>query len=316
MEKILKENNFTGVALVEQHDQILLHKAYGYADFEHHVQNHIDFAFPIASISKIYAAILTLKLFEQGLFNLEMPLESYFGYPFQQITPHHLLTHTSGLWAYTDFYTVDLLRSMPLDQASLFQKVQIHDLTFKPGTHFEYNNLNYLYLEWFLEKLTQKPYKDLLQELIIDPLNLKKTGFFKDPTSLNAPYGYINDHYEKALPIHPSWLGAGAGLSSTAQDLLIFSKAFIKGHILKQETFLKMLSPNLENYGYGITLKPYENMFSYYHEGGIDGFSTVLLCNPQNNLTLILLSNKTCNIMDLEQSIEELILNKKSSLSR
>jgi len=50
-------------------------------------------------------------------------------------------------------------------------------LEFKPGTRFSYCNSGYFLLGMIIEKLTGKPYEQVVREIIFEPLQMTHSGF-------------------------------------------------------------------------------------------------------------------------------------------
>ena len=99
-----KENRFNGNALIAQRDKILLQKSYGYKNFATHVLNDANTIFQIGSITKQFTATVILKLQEEGMLSVNDRLDKYFP-QFKyagEITIENLLTHTSGIYNYTN----------------------------------------------------------------------------------------------------------------------------------------------------------------------------------------------------------------------
>jgi len=72
-----RHGDFNGVILVAEKNNILYHKAFGFADFEHKRLNTLHSRFPIGSITKLLTATAALQLVDQGLLNLEAPIRNY-----------------------------------------------------------------------------------------------------------------------------------------------------------------------------------------------------------------------------------------------
>ena len=98
------EEGFSGVVSVSQGNKVLLERSYGWADAEREIPATLDRKFMIASISKSFVAASILKLEEQGKLSTHDMIGKYLpGYPSwasDQISIHHLLTHTSGIRDY------------------------------------------------------------------------------------------------------------------------------------------------------------------------------------------------------------------------
>lgn len=86
-------------------------------------------------------------------------------------------------------------------------------------------------------------------------------------------------------------LGAGA-MVSTPSELTVFIEALFQGKIISQESLntMKIIS---DNYGMGIFQIPFYDKIGFGHNGGIDGFTSVLGYFPEDQLAVALTSNGT-----------------------
>src|SRR6476646_8120214 len=99
-----KLNKFNGSALVAKNGVILLNKGYGYRDAESKTPNDEETIFQLGSITKQFTSAVILKLQEEKKLSVSDKLSKYFpGYPKgDSITLRQLLTHTSGVFNYTN----------------------------------------------------------------------------------------------------------------------------------------------------------------------------------------------------------------------
>ncbi len=90
---------YSGTILVAKGDEILLSKGYGMADYEENISNEPDNVFAIGSITKSFTAVAIMQLHEKQLLNVNERISKYIdgNERGDDITVHHLLTHTSGL---------------------------------------------------------------------------------------------------------------------------------------------------------------------------------------------------------------------------
>ncbi len=99
-----KLNKFNGSALIVERRNIVLQKSYGYKNVESHSLNDANTIFQIGSITKQFTATVILKLQEEGKLSVNDKLSKYFpefAYG-GTITLENLLTHTSGIYNYTN----------------------------------------------------------------------------------------------------------------------------------------------------------------------------------------------------------------------
>ena len=102
--QIIQGDSPGAAVLVAKDGKILFKKGYGYSNIGDHVSITPETKFRIGSITKQFTAAAILKLKEQGKLDLNDPLSKYLpDFPRgQEVTLHHLLTHTSGIHPYTE----------------------------------------------------------------------------------------------------------------------------------------------------------------------------------------------------------------------
>ncbi|MGL5649266.1 MAG: serine hydrolase domain-containing protein [Clostridium sp.] len=113
MEKRINNiKNFSGVIKISKHKEVIIEKAYGFADIPNERENNIDTRFGIASGAKLLTAISICKLVEQGKLKFDSLLKEYIKCDNfdENVTVKHLLTHTSGL---PDYFYVDFTEIIP-----------------------------------------------------------------------------------------------------------------------------------------------------------------------------------------------------------
>jgi CubicO group peptidase (beta-lactamase class C family) len=299
LDQYLSEQKFNGSVLVGYKGEIIFQKGYGFQDKENGVKNSEDTAFLVGSITKQFTAAAILQLQEQGKLQVTDTLYRYFPeYPnSENITIYQLLTHQAGLPEYLDLYEeTDYGKEYTVDQ--LLEKVQDAPVKGQPGEKFEYNNTGYNLLGGIIEKVSGQSYDDYLQEHIFAPAGMKHSAFgFDSDRQPERAVGYLNEEFEKAPFVHPSFSFAGGAISSTLEDLFLWDRALAGDKILskksKQEMFKsytkETLMPN-QAYGYGMYIV--EEGKSMYHPGFINGYSSNIFRSTENALVVIGLSNQ------------------------
>ena len=134
----------------------------------------------VGSVTKTFTTVIVLKLVEEGRLGLDDLIAKWFpDFPnSQEITIRQLFNHTSGI---TEIIPKVLMRSIlpgtywkPDELVAL---IAGDGSNFTPRGTFEYSNTNYIMLGLIAEKITGKPFAQLLHEDIIDPLGLRNTYF-------------------------------------------------------------------------------------------------------------------------------------------
>lgn len=109
---------FNGTALVSQNGVVLLNKGYGFKNVGSKNPNNENTIFEIGSITKQFTATVILKLAEQHKLSISDKLSKYYpNYPKgDSITIEYLLTHTSGIFNYTN--DVEFMKSEAIKPAT------------------------------------------------------------------------------------------------------------------------------------------------------------------------------------------------------
>ncbi len=191
-----------------------------------------DTIFLLASISKPILATAVLQLAEEGQLVLSEPVARYIPElatpATSSVTAWHLLTHTSGIAEVTWPETV---RQRPAVAVGL-DPARRMPLRFVPGARFAYSTLSFYLLAELITRLGGQPYPEYLRERIFAPLAMADTSF--DPRAAGArvapvhgidPDGALGD--EEAVRYFISLAMPGAGLWSTAADLVAFGQAML-----------------------------------------------------------------------------------------
>ncbi len=297
-----KVNKFNGNALIVQQGEVLLQKSYGYKNFATHVLNDSNTIFQIGSVTKQFTATVILKLQEEGKLSVQDKLSKYFP-QFKyanKITLENLLTHTSGIYNYTnDIDEADsAIVCNPADKQLALDLIFKHNLDFKPGTQFRYCNSGYYLLGMIIEKVTGKSYEQNVRDIIFTPLQMTHSLFdFKHSADTNIATGYqtLNDSIQKEASAWrwDSTVSYAAGaIWSTTGDMHKWAQAIADKKILAAESWKAMLTPHLDKYGYGVYIDSVFNKQTISHGGGLAGFITYLCYYPGEDVTVILLNNE------------------------
>lgn len=298
-------NKFMGSVAVSKNGQIIYLKSIGFSDIENNLKANEKTVYRIGSISKSFTAVLILKAVENKKLDLNQTIDKWFPSieNSNKITVEQLLNHRSGIFNFTNDFNYLNWNTESKTEKEMIQIIKEGGNISKPGNKTEYSNSNYVLLTYILEKVFNKSYPKLLDELIIKPVNLKYTYVFgKINTEKNESKSYkFNGSWEEESETNNTIpLGAGA-IASTPSDLIKFANALFNEQILTKESFEKMKVMK-DGYGYGLFQIPFYESIGFGHTGGIDGFSSVYSYFPDKNISYALISNAT-NINNNDVSI-------------
>jgi CubicO group peptidase (beta-lactamase class C family) len=306
MFKEILTNNSPGAAvLVAQNGKILFEKGYGLANIGDRVPVTPQTKFRIGSMTKQFTAAAILKLQEQGKLNLDDKLSKFIpDYPRgDEVTIHHLLTHTSGIHNCTskpDFLQKVGVHHTPEDWIKSFEN---DPYDFDPGQKWNYSNSGYVLLAFIFEKVSGEKYEDYMRETFFEPLGMTNTGVCNSSDILDheaCGYTYQAGQVKKALYWDMSNGYGGGNLYSTVGDLYRWNEALFNGKALNQASLEAAFTPvhvsddntpRVDGYGCGFMIQKLRGLIEIAHGGGLHGFSSYMLRIPKENLTVAVLLN-------------------------
>jgi CubicO group peptidase (beta-lactamase class C family) len=314
----------SGVAvLVAKDGQVIFKKGFGYANIGNSEPVKPDTKFRIGSITKQFTAAAVLKLQEAGKISVTDKLSKFLpDFPrADEVTIHHLLTHTSGIHSYTSKPDFINKVTSAITEEDLIAYLRNDPYDFNPGEKWLYNNSAYFILGHIIGKVAGKPYGDYLKETFFDPLAMTSTGVHSSKLNLqNEAKGYSgqNDQYVLAPDWEMSWAGGAGALYSTVEDLFKWNEAVFNGKVLSEHSMKAAFTPVLlsngskpENakYGYGWALNEYRGQDIIEHSGGLHGFSSQMARYPEENTTVVLLTNTMPPVVNMNSNrIAEFLL--------
>jgi CubicO group peptidase (beta-lactamase class C family) len=306
--------DYNGVAFVSLKGKKLLKKGYGYSDRYKNIRNKANNVFMIGSITKQFTAELILMLAKENKLDLQDKLSKYYpDFPSgDKITIEHLLTHTAGLYNYTEDTLWKKHPTMSLSHEQMIDIFKNKPLEFEPGSKFEYCNSGYILLTYIIEKVSGKPYTVFARERIIAPLGMTHSGFdfanLKSKDKVACYEGVIIDSFYVAeIEDSTQSLGAGA-MYSTVDDLYKWHRALQSYKLLDKEWQQKAYKIYKDRYGYGwFIANDFCGQKVLAHSGGISGFYTHFTRVEKEDLCISLLANVRSNGIDLNEISKNII---------
>lgn len=295
-----------GVAVTLVKENHIIHcQGYGLANLEWEQPVTSRTVFGLGSLTKPFTAIAMMLLEKQGKLHLDDPIQTYLpDYPDSRytVTLMHLLTHTAGLPNFVtqpEFWEKHAAVKTSVEEViALFKDLPFD---FEPGTRYSYSNSGYVLLGRILERLLDMSYADAIQQLIFKPLGMTHS-YYLTPESIipsrASGYAHTEQGYQHARFITAAVKYAAGGLGSTLEDLLLWDAALREERLLDRMTQDRMYTPvqlvdgHQENYGLGWGIGYYRQHHFICHAGGVPGFSSFFGCYTEEDVTIIVLSNR------------------------
>jgi len=253
MRALVDEGKLANVeTLVARHGKVVQLDAYG-------VQNLTDkkpvtrtTIFRLASMTKPIVGVAMMMLWEQGKWTLDDPVAKHIpefsglkvataGGDVQQTRPmtmRQLMSHTAGFDVNAGYTKLKLPnRSQPLQ--SFIDSLAKLPLAAQPGTDWRYGPSVDIQ-GYLVEKLSGQPLDVFLQTKIFEPLGMKDTGFWVDPSKIDrvtsvftyAPDNRLmtaNAESQRSPGVKPAFLSGSGGLLSTIDDYFRFAQMVLNG---------------------------------------------------------------------------------------
>ncbi len=297
VQSYVKSQEFMGAVLVADQD-ILLSKGYGFANLEWQIPSTPTTKYRLGSLTKQFTAAAILILEERGLLKIEDFIAQHMPNApsaWKHIKIFNLLNHTHGIPNYTqfpEFRAITACKKTPLEQIQIFID---KPLDFEPETQYAYNNSGYVLLGYLIEVLSGQTYEAFLKENIFSPLDMQDSGYDSHIDVIpHRAAGYSKDDsgtFTNAEYLDMSLPYAAGSLYSTTEDLRKWTQGLFDGKLLSSASLHKMTQPFKEHYGFGFEIKEIDGLKVITHDGGINGFNTVLIYCPETKTSIIVLSN-------------------------
>jgi CubicO group peptidase (beta-lactamase class C family) len=294
VDRIAREDGFSGVILVARGDRVLLRKAAGLADRERNIPNTPETRFPIWSMTKQFTAAAIMLLVQDGSLSVSDPVSKH--YPaappaWRDVTIQHLLTHSSGIG---DFREAD---QPGFDSSEdTLRLAAARPTAFAPGTAHQYNSAGYVLLAVMIERVSGQRYIDFLNSRMFSPLGMRQTGFGEIPQSNLVGYRRTPEgQWQRGGTGYTAGVEGAGGVYSTVDDLRIWHRALTTDRILSAQSRRAMFTDYGHKYGYGWRLASKHGRQLIWHSGNYEsaGTASILDYFPEEGLTVIVLTNNT-----------------------
>lgn len=309
-----------GAMTIAYKGQVVFCKPYGVKRAGTHDSVNVHTCFRLASVSKGFAGVLAVKMKEREAIDLDTPIIAYFPslnlsktYNEEHVTLRNVLSHTSGLLA----YSFDPYVESGLNMRQIYDKLHVAKIDANPGQHYAYQNVMFSLLDTVLQLRTGMTYGDLMSEFIFQPLGMQdaSVGFngFVDSKNFAYPHKMVsaktlsyracdlNDRYYTTAP--------AAGVNASISDMGIWLNAILGNysHVVSPNAIKDISTPcvhipqksakywgcNLQSkdYGMGWRVYTYKNEQILYHGGFVQGYRAEVVVWPEKQIAMAMLLN-------------------------
>ena len=323
----MKEFGVPGVALGVIDGQSLTVRGLGVTSVEDSIPVNAHTVFPIASISKTFAATAMMRLVEQGKVDLRAPVRTYIpnfrvrdSTVSQDVTVWHLLTHLGGWEGQVggpDRGTATLENFVATTLPDLMQVAP-------PGKAWSYNNAGFSIAGRVIEIVTGKSINAAMRELVFQPLGLEHAGTTAGDFIVNRfAAGHTSRDGKTTLqrPFTPSAAVTTGGVGLCITDMLTYAR-FQMGdgtaangeRVLDRQSLELMRMPQAhkqgtdDDIGLAWHIRRVGPVHTYGHGGTLGGHILLLELVPERNFAIAILTNASTGwrlIQDVERAALE-----------
>lgn len=265
--------------------------AAGWHDRKKEIPANPHALFKIASITKLYIAVATTKLVNEGRLSLDKTLAEYFPELAERIeysdkiTLRMMVQHRSGIPNFVDH--PDYWTKPPKNRQETLEYALDLPADFEPGEDYGYSNTNYMLIEDLIDKTLGYPHQQYIKENILIPLGLIHTyGSLREVNIDDVMSGYY-------VGVETDFKYENTGLMiATAEDVGQFVRALNDGSVFNEgEQAI------------------YSSIYVYEHTGLLPGYQSIAKYHKDMDMVVIQFNNTT-NFDGYDWNLAEIIYNR------
>lgn len=259
--------------------------------------------FEIGSITKVFTSLLMVKMASEDLFDINHRIDDYLGFKLNgnaSITFKQLANHTSGLPRIPPgLFLESVFKNKENPYKDYNEERLVHYLKYnlkkKRRVKYRYSNLGAGILGFILSQIGRKPYEDLLQELIFQPLKMYETSTNRDLLINDLVVGLNKKGHPTSNWDITSLAGAGAIISSVSDlakfTVANFNRENAEFNLQRKKTFKANPVTNVALGWHMVNFKLAGGNEWHIHDGGTGGYRSVIIMDVKQQNGVVVLSN-------------------------
>ena len=321
VERLMAAGRVPGLALaIVDGGEIVYQRAFGYRDVERRLPLTDTTVMYAASFTKAMFAYMVMQLVEEGVLDLDRPVESYLRRPlpeypdyadlardprYRRITARMLLSHTSGFRNWRFFSPTGAL-----DTAGTL------DIHFDPGSRYSYSGEGIQLLQLVVEEVTGRSTAELMRESVFDRFGMTRTSMLWEPHFAGDVANGYDEQGTSLRHRRRRSVRAAGSVDTDLADVARFARGVLRGDGLRPATRAAMLSPQIRinsthqfptpptdttdrdaaialsyGLGWGLLDSPYGR--AYFKEGHDDGTENYMIAFDAPKLAMVIMTNSS-----------------------
>ncbi len=320
IEQLMTDAQVHGMAVsIFNKNTVTYQKTFGYRDFKNKLPLTDSTNIYGASFSKAVFAVLVMKLVEEGIIDLDTPLESYLPQKIHEYKPlARWHDDFSDLASDTLYHKITarmcLAHTTGFPNWRWYEEGKKLKVKFEPGSRYQYSGEGMVYLQVILEKILNKNLEPLAQEYIFKPIGMKSSGYrWYEHFEKDFAYGHSGsgELYLKDTDNEPR---GPSTLETSALDYTKFLEAVLQEKLISKTSWAELFRPQIRirstmqfgplsneettlydaiqlsyGLGWGLFKTPYGT--AAFKEGHGDGFQHYSVVFPQAGKGIMIMTN-------------------------
>ncbi|MCH2083491.1 MAG: beta-lactamase family protein [Saprospiraceae bacterium] len=325
LEADLEDDNIDGSisAAIVHNNKIIWSKTFGFTDRITKIEADSNTIYRVGSVTKSFTALLMMQLEEDGILNIEEPIEKYLpeikkldGYADStKITFKQLAAHTSGLEREPQLESV-FSGGVDEWEQKLLEAIPKTSFQSKVGEKYSYSNIGYGILGLALARAANKPYTTLVEEKIFKPLQMENTHFSIPKQKLKqlakgmegGPFGELNIDTPQKEHLGRGYKVPNGAIYSTPNDLAKFMMGTMGFYDLLEESKLEVMQkPAIiqneawwQSYGLGFRLLRDSILSTAGHTGAISGYTANFMFEKEQGFGVVIMRNYNWGMTNID----------------
>jgi CubicO group peptidase (beta-lactamase class C family) len=329
--RLIRAAQVTGAGVAIFNDGRPVHmKAYGFRDTEKQLPLTHDSVMTAASFTKSAFAYMVLQLVDEGVIDLDAPIERYLLRPLPEYDGYESLA--------SDPRYKLLTARMLLDHSSGFANLRVLEpgrkttIHFDPGSRYAYSGQGIQLLQLVVETVTKKAVEDLMRDRIFRPFGMTRTSMvWQERFESDFANGY--DEYGRSLgPQRRRKSDAAGSMQTTIADFSRFMQSVVEGKRLRARTRALMTTPQIQIFsrrqfptlspdttdenrairlsyglGWGLYTTPYGDAF--FKEGHDEGWRNYAVYFAKPSIGIVIITNSSNGEGIFKALLESLLKN-------
>jgi CubicO group peptidase (beta-lactamase class C family) len=295
LDRLAEKHKGMGSLIIAKDGAVIYSHSFGYSQVDGAERTPATAAtrYRIASITKMYTAVMIFQLVEEGKLKLGDTLDRFFPQipNAKTITLAHILAHRSGI---PDLRPDGSWGRQARTEDEVVARIAEGQPLFEPDAKYQYSNTGYILLGQIVEKAGGKPYEEALRDRITSKIGLRGTHYRpvgNTDVSRNESVSYMYlDGLKEAAELDFSVTAGAGSILSTPTDMTRFIQALFDLKLVSADS-LKQMTTMRDGEGLGIGTFSFAGKTLYGYTGGSGSAGAVLAYHPEERLALAYATN-------------------------